>query len=365
MRISGEKKSILFIIVLLTITGISIAKKGLSIQKQTQDSLKNEYIKKWQESLIKEPLVKGSKQLILERYFPEEDKIKDDVFLAQARFMCIDDNENIYVADSKANRILKFDFEGNNIFKIGQPGQGPGEFKNPRYIFSDNKDNIYVENNGNGRIDLFNKDGKYNKSAKIFKYYSCYACDSNGRIYANYMNSKLDEENLIEILNNDGSLEQAFGNRIKFKYNTRTHNEVLISIEDKYLYLLWKNFNVLRKYSMKGELLKEYKILNDKMDELSNNNDLMMKPINNGVTSRVLFGGMYAKGDNLYVSKIGPRLEIYEVNGKGEIVNAFWYGIEYDYIGNGLIVVNKNSKRYFVTMQIYPNNRIEIYTEKK
>jgi hypothetical protein len=334
----------------------------LGAQEAEQDK-SSPWLKKWKDALVKEPLPDGAKRLRLVRYFPEEDKAKEGVYLAGNTSICIDELNNIYVADSKENRILKFDINGKYISHIGRAGQGPGELRNPKRLFSDGKNTIYVENNGNGRIEIFSSAGEYINSLKIYKYYSGYVTDSGGRIYANYMNGKLEEENLIEVLNKDGSLDKAYGRRNKFKYDSSVHNEVILSLENNiFIYALWKHFNILKKYSLDGKLLFEKSIKNKIFNNISEENDSMMKPADHSVTARVLFTGFYVKAGKLFIMKQYPRLEIYECKENGDIDHVYWADTTYNYIGEGLAVVNDDKNMYFVTVQSFPEKRIEVYS---
>ncbi|MCG7851581.1 MAG: NHL repeat-containing protein [Methanosarcinaceae archaeon] len=319
--------------------------------------------KKWEADLLKEPLPEGAKRLRLVRYFPKEGAASNNVYLAQGDSICVDKSNNIFVADSKANSILKFNINGEFISQIGGAGQGPGELLNPRKIFSNKKDTIYVENNGNGRLEIFSSAGIYLYSIKIFKHYSGYVVDSNGKIYANYMDSNIAEENLIEVLNKDGSFERAFGRRNKFKYDSNIHNEVLLSLVDnKYIFALWSHFNILKKYSLDGKLLLETSIKNNIFNNISEENDSMMKVENHSIKSKILFSGFSIKEGKLFILKQYPRLEIYECKENGDIDNVYWIDTEFNYIGNGLTVVEENKYLYFITVQSYPEGRIGMYS---
>ena len=48
--------------------------------------------------------------------------------------IAVDSESNIYVLDIRNHRLLKFDKEGNFIWKTGRKGQGPGEFRNPSEV---------------------------------------------------------------------------------------------------------------------------------------------------------------------------------------------------------------------------------------
>jgi DNA-binding beta-propeller fold protein YncE len=63
--------------------------------------------------------------------------------------------EYVYVADSKNNRIQKFDIKGNFVDSIGKLGNKTGEFNLPTTIEIDSKNNFIVNERGNERIQKF------------------------------------------------------------------------------------------------------------------------------------------------------------------------------------------------------------------
>ncbi len=75
---------------------------------------------------------------------------------------------NTYISDGYINsRIAKIDKDGNWIKSWGEPGSGPGQFNTPHSIATDDSGNIYVADRGNGRIQVFDPDGKYLREIHI------------------------------------------------------------------------------------------------------------------------------------------------------------------------------------------------------
>src|SRR6266571_6469644 len=69
---------------------------------------------------------------------------------------------NTYISDGYVNsRIAKVDKNGNWLKSWGERGDKPGEFNTPHTIAADAQGNIYVGDRGNGRIQVFDGDGKF------------------------------------------------------------------------------------------------------------------------------------------------------------------------------------------------------------
>ena len=75
---------------------------------------------------------------------------------------------NIFISDGYINsRIAKYDKNGDWVTTWGEPGSGPGQFNTPHSITSDAQGRIYVADRGNGRIQVFDGDGKVQREIKI------------------------------------------------------------------------------------------------------------------------------------------------------------------------------------------------------
>jgi DNA-binding beta-propeller fold protein YncE len=72
------------------------------------------------------------------------------------------DEETGPLSDGYINsRVAKVDKDGNWIKSWGERGKGPGQFNTPHAIAVDAKDNIYVADRGNHRIQVFDTEGNF------------------------------------------------------------------------------------------------------------------------------------------------------------------------------------------------------------
>lgn len=76
-----------------------------------------------------------------------------------------DSQDNIYVSDGYGNsRLAKMNKDGSWAGSIGTFGSGADQFSTPHGIASDSKDNIYVADRGNNRVQVYNTNLKFQKS---------------------------------------------------------------------------------------------------------------------------------------------------------------------------------------------------------
>jgi DNA-binding beta-propeller fold protein YncE len=73
-----------------------------------------------------------------------------------------------FISDGYINsRVAKVDKDGNWLMSWGEPGDGPGQFHTPHSIATDAQGNVYVADRGNGRIQVFDGNGKFLRQIKI------------------------------------------------------------------------------------------------------------------------------------------------------------------------------------------------------
>lgn len=69
---------------------------------------------------------------------------------------------HVFIADGYRNaRILEYTADGKKVSEWGRAGTGPGEFRLPHSIQIDERGRIYVADRENGRIERFDRSGKF------------------------------------------------------------------------------------------------------------------------------------------------------------------------------------------------------------
>jgi DNA-binding beta-propeller fold protein YncE len=79
-----------------------------------------------------------------------------------------DQQGNIFFSDGYINsRVAKYDRNGRWVKQWGTFGSGQDQFNTPHSIANDDKGNIYVADRGNGRIQVFNPEGVFQRTIRI------------------------------------------------------------------------------------------------------------------------------------------------------------------------------------------------------
>lgn len=99
-------------------------------------------------------------QYELEKFIGE-----DNTLQMPGGIVCYEDI--LYVADKDADTIRKYDLTGTLLCEIGNTGNGEGELLSPSALAVDQTGNIYVAEEGNYRISIFDKEGKFQNCMKL------------------------------------------------------------------------------------------------------------------------------------------------------------------------------------------------------
>lgn len=85
---------------------------------------------------------------------------------SHASWVDFDPNGNVYVLDSREQKITRLGADGRLLQQFGGRGEAPGQLsKSRRFAFADGR--LYVANGGNGRIEVFGPDGDVFPSIQV------------------------------------------------------------------------------------------------------------------------------------------------------------------------------------------------------
>ena len=120
-----------------------------------------------------------------------------------------DRNGNVYVTDNGNSRVQVFDKNGNYLRQFGTAGSGDGQFDYPTAIKIGPDGNVYVLDTNNYRVEVFTKSGAYIRQIDVSEagYSEGMAINSQGDIYI----TDCDTHSSVRIYAQNGSYLRALG----------------------------------------------------------------------------------------------------------------------------------------------------------
>ncbi len=173
----------------------------------------------------------------------------------------IDQERNIWIADTHQHRILVLDAQGNEILEFGEYGTGDGQFLYPTDIAFGIDGEVFVsEYGGNDRISVFTRDGVFIRSIgehgegnSEFRRPQSIAIDPNsGHLYiADSGNHR------VVVLKPDGELVTIISKVGRLKTEMLYPYGILIDSADTFIVCEFGN-NRLQRFSLAGESIETW-----------------------------------------------------------------------------------------------------------
>jgi hypothetical protein len=144
-------------------------------------------------------------------------------------------NKDMYVLDSKGNFLVRYDWNGNLIKRIGQYGQGPGDFNSPMYLNLFNE-TLYLWDTRNTRVvvmglNLDKQNFKYYNSHDGMPFWNNFFIIGKDKCVGNSLSYSVDYKNqyrALKILNFNTQSTEMFFDRFPHEAlkNPKTHTRV-------------------------------------------------------------------------------------------------------------------------------------------
>jgi len=197
------------------------------------------------------PLPGTPKELILKEdlCIGDEEGIEDFIF-SQIRSVQVDEEENIYVLDSKEVCVKIFDKNGKHIRTFGKKGQGPGEIQSPSRMYLAAGKEIMIYDSANNRLSFYSLDGRCLREIPTGKYrFSRAIPDSKGNIITQTL--VLGERFVSEIQKYDSNLNLI----VKIEAIEEESAPYVLTLVSPTLNVrLMKNDNIVWGYPLKYEI---------------------------------------------------------------------------------------------------------------
>ena len=221
---------------------------GKTYKEQGVTIVENKGVGLWEEEASKK--VQFIEDLSIGKYEGED-------YLMFVRYLSIavDSGLNLYILDRGNYRILKFDREGNFLWRTGRKGQGPGEFQHPGNIMLTPSEEVALSDSSS--IHFFTKEGKYQKTIKLMGYFMDLTILPDGR----YLVAKMVRGQLglaAEYYSPEGKLLKQFPDVYrygpKFSFGA-AWSGAEFKLYDNKLYLSLPGTYEIREYDLEGKAL--------------------------------------------------------------------------------------------------------------
>lgn len=200
---------------------------------------------------------KGKLQLKLIRVWGGDKEKDENKFFKTPISIAVDGDQLVYICDCHRHCIKVFSNTGKYVRTIGQKGQGPGDLYGPEYITFSTMGDLWVNDGGNRRIQLFSPDGKSKHISKQINYIDWIGILSENEIAVYDHLKTFQNRKLISIMNNKGKVLREIGEYHDTAKNFFESERLHFSLDEEgNLYAANNGTPVIRKYSADGKLMR-------------------------------------------------------------------------------------------------------------
>lgn len=231
----------------------------------------------------------------------------EEVFLQNPVSLVVEDQGNVNILDQHRPRLFRFDSDGNLQQSLGRDGAGPEEFDMPDYFAWDPVRNKFVIiDAGNRRFQIVDIDNGSWQPEILDQQVPRNYVARDGKIYAFQADhfAPADDLPLITVSDYSGEITDQFGEMLQYyDNNPAALSEVFIEWYEDHIYVLFRRFPMVRKYTLDGELVREMHLEVEDYEETSAHN---RNPGNyqegGGLWTLQLFRGFSVNDDGIFVT---------------------------------------------------------------
>lgn len=299
--------------------------------------------------------------------FPIESN--NNYYLASPTSVDLDlQNKKIIISDQKENCIIITNYDGVLLKRIGQSGEGPGDFNGPSNLAVFENGKIAVIEGMNRRLQIFNNEGKYLNIIRLFKTYKSCVINRNAIYAAPYL--RLDSsDKIIDVLNYQGEVVNSFGEpEIIGTKLDGILNMTSICFGKGYIYSGFCFLPKIRKYNTDGKLIFSKEIDDKIFAEYGtyNVNNIGKSNRNEKVSYKPIFNVFKYYNEYIYsLRKNDNKIEIIEINEEGEKTNIYCYETNEKILISDLAVLKHNNMLRFYLLEISPNAQIHVLSNEQ
>ena len=198
------------------------------------------------------------------------ESLDENVLFYMPADIAFDSKDNIYILDSGNHRIQKFDSDGKYLATFGRQGEGPGEFQYPMSLDIDTEGYLYISDPQNQRIQILKPNGAEFTTipmhenpagkTKLFRSGQMLMAEGQGFISFGTGDEEKNKElpKLLKVVDTEGKISKDFGEKRDYKdfLLNRMGNQIHFAIDkNDFVYIAFDYQNRIEKYSPEGKLL--------------------------------------------------------------------------------------------------------------
>ena len=202
-------------------------------------------------------------QLRLTPFYISSQQQDASLKLAAPAAIAVGRSGNIYVFDDGNSRIVKLDARGRFIAGFGQADSGPGAVRPGGLndsVAVDEDENVYVSDPGTPKILIFSSNGTFQRSFRLPFPATSIAVNRKHEIFLTPDTTRPTE--LVYVFSETGKFLRRFGERlINSSGNLARQINIAVATCDANdnLFVAFRSWPLIRKYSPEGRLLSENK----------------------------------------------------------------------------------------------------------
>jgi len=291
-------------------------------------------------------------------------QMNDSTFLVQPYNMQLVNDSTIYVSDNLQSRILIFNTNGKLVNTIGEQGRGPGEFMNPGEIkYDGNK--LIINDMSNRRIQFTNNNGDYISSFRTDN--SVMSLEINNDTIFSYIryhaHKDVDKYPLITVFDDDGNIINTFGSHKLMVPNAHAFaSSCILNIYNNKLYILFKYYPVLQIYSLEGELVEEITFNSEYYRSLIEDNykkETFTDP--HHLPLRYLFRAFDVNEHGIFITVFNANITIDQYDFDGNFIQRFSKNNNGNIYVNDIKVIKEYDNKLFYILHTNEIPSIGIY----
>lgn len=290
------------------------------------------------------PLPDKEKEMILEKV------IHSELFVSPIK-LDLDSQGNLFVSPQGGNKIYRFSLSGKFESSIGE------KYIKQATLIKMSGDYFVIYDSGRQSLVLLDRNGKLVKNWKMLETDDIFFWPKKNNLYvAPSIRDKAIK--LISCIGQNGE-KYEFGNPIMFPHSLDELNSRSIAVDDEgNIFIAFRYLSLLRKYSLSGKLLADYKI---ETPVLKVKEEFNLKAIGESIvntTQRVgwkpILISMKLSGERIFLLTHYPRLEILEIDKEGKLRCDYWKDFEEPFEVNDFTVLESGEEITFLVSRSRP-----------